>query len=876
MTRNFKTIFKEEKKYWLAAFFIPILVMVIAYLTVSVYPGSKTSILASDAFSQFSNFHVSFRNMLQGKQSIFYTWNGSLGLNYLSLVSYYLGGIFTPLVILLPAKLMPDTIYFLTLLKFGSAGLAFWTYSRNTYKIKPPFHVGLAVSYALMGFTIAYSELIMWLDVFVWLPLVILGINRIMDLRKPKLLFFSYLFLFLTSYYFGFMVGIFSVLYFILRTLGNWHTYKSSILHYFATSILAGLASMIMILPAIIDLSTNGETLSEITKFKTADSSWFDLVTKNMVGIYDTTKYGSIPFIYIGLIPLLLVTFYFVTRKISSKEKYLSLVLFAILIASFYIEPLNLFWQGMHSPNMFLFRFSFLFSMLMIMVAGSALEKFETADLPKMSLIISCWILLFIMAYTLKQPDQYSYITNWNLFLTIGLLVGYLILTTVLINYTNTNVQAFKTRKYVVLALSLLLSVELITNASLLVQGVKADWNYPSRSLFTEPYDTYTDAVKTTQKEEQSDGFYRMENLTPISANDSFNYNFSGVSMFSSIRNRNTSSVLSDLGFRSRGTNLNIRYQNNTLIMDSLLGIRYNQTKDTLSKFGYQQSYKNDTYKMYKNNYAANLGIVTNKNIFKTKFPENNNLASQTNLLNQLSNQQYDYFSSLLPTLTSTDNVSIDQSENNMKLTELKTNVGKTLTWEVTIPANRQAYMSLFPTNFSELKSSTAELRINGTSFKTQVGINGQYYDLGYYPETRKITYSIEFYGTQSLSIMPPKVILLDTQKYEAAMTDIQKNDVPFEVTGRKATAQVNVENDKQKTLFTTIPFDKGWKAKVNGKKVATKDFKDAFLTIPLEKGENKIELSFMPQGFILGLTLFITCTLLFFVYNYYLQKITN
>ena len=62
----------------------------------------------------------------------------------------------------------------------------------------------LSVSYALMSFIVAHSELIMWLDAFIYLPLVILGIHRLMDQRKPTLLFVSYFLLFITNYYFGF------------------------------------------------------------------------------------------------------------------------------------------------------------------------------------------------------------------------------------------------------------------------------------------------------------------------------------------------------------------------------------------------------------------------------------------------------------------------------------------------------------------------------------------------------------------------------------------------------------------------------------------------------------------------------------------------
>lgn len=129
-----KTFAKQHWPYMLASFFLPFLIMAVIYLTIGIYPGSSRSVLASDAFSQFSNFHASFRNMLLGKQSIFYTWNASLGLNYLALISYYLGGIFTPLVLLFPNQLMPDALYFLTLIKIGSAGLAFWFYASQTFR----------------------------------------------------------------------------------------------------------------------------------------------------------------------------------------------------------------------------------------------------------------------------------------------------------------------------------------------------------------------------------------------------------------------------------------------------------------------------------------------------------------------------------------------------------------------------------------------------------------------------------------------------------------------------------------------------------------------------------------------------------------------
>lgn len=426
MKKNLKSFFRENGRYAAASFLIPFLILALVYLSIGIYPGSSRSILASDAFSQFSNFHASFRNVLLGKQSIFYTWNASLGLNYLSLISYYLGGIFTPLVFFFPNQMMPDALYVLTLLKVGCAGLAFWFLAR-TFKIPRWGHVALSVSYALISFITAHSEIIMWLDAFVYLPLVILGIHRVMDLKRPKLLFISYLLLFLSSFYMGFMIGVFSFLYFIARLLTNWSEYKKTIVPYGITSLLAGGASMIIVLPAVLDLRSNGEALSQITTLKTEATSYLDLIMKNMIGVYDTTKYGSIPFVYAGLLPLVLCLFYFASRKVPLKNKFLYGSLFAILIASFYLVPLNLFWHGMHAPNMFLFRYAYLFSFLVLLLAGKGWEKIEQDDRGLLLGIILVVAALFAVAWGIKPEGSYTYVTMTSFVLTVVFL-GFMLL----------------------------------------------------------------------------------------------------------------------------------------------------------------------------------------------------------------------------------------------------------------------------------------------------------------------------------------------------------------------------------------------------------------------------------------------------------------
>ena len=654
MKKNLKSFFRENGRYAAASFLIPFLILALVYLSIGIYPGSSRSILASDAFSQFSNFHASFRNVLLGKQSIFYTWNASLGLNYLSLISYYLGGIFTPLVFFFPNQMMPDALYVLTLLKVGCAGLAFWFLAR-TFKIPRWGHVALSVSYALISFITAHSEIIMWLDAFIYLPLVILGIHRVMDLKRPKLLFISYLLLFLSSFYMGFMIGVFSFLYFIARLLTNWSEYKKTIVPYGITSLLAGGASMIIVLPAVLDLRSNGEALSQITTLKTEATSYLDLIMKNMIGVYDTTKYGSIPFVYAGLLPLVLCLFYFASRKVPLKNKFLYGSLFAILIASFYLVPLNLFWHGMHAPNMFLFRYAYLFSFLVLLLAGKGWEKIEQDDRGLLLGIILVVAALFAVAWGIKPEGSYTYVTMTSFVLTVVFLGIYAFA----VGFYQHKKLSFN---HLSILLLLIMSAEALVNTNSMIHGILDDWNYASRSLYTDPYPDLKALVNETKKD--SDSFYRLENLDPVSANDSINYGYSGISLFSSIRNRNSSSYLDKLGFRSRGTNLNIRYNNNTLLMDGFTGIKYNISKNesTFSKYGFRQAGQSGDYTLYQNVNALPLAFTAPLSVNDVEQPVTDNLTSQTNLINTLSGLNEQYFTFYTPTLKNQLNTTITKT----------------------------------------------------------------------------------------------------------------------------------------------------------------------------------------------------------------------
>lgn len=838
------------------SFLLPASILFCVYLSIGIYWGSARSILASDAFSQYANFHASFNNVLHGRQGIFYTWNAALGLNYFALISYYLGGIFTPFVFFFENKNIPDALYLLTIIKVGAMGLSFWFFAKSIYQKLPKVaHLLLSTSYALMSFAIAQSELITWLDAFIWLPLVILGIQRTLEKKGNTLLYISYFLVFVSNFYFGYMIGIYSFLFFLVKVFSDFSAYRSRIMPYLRTATLAVSSSMVMILPIVFDLQANGESFSAITQVKTDGTGVFDLIMKNFIGAYDTTKYGSTPFIYIGLLPFALMFFYFLSKQVNWREKLGFSVLLLFLLASFYFQWLNLAWQGFHSPNMFLFRFAFLFSFTILYLGGLGLEHFNQKEIKKIFVIFGGLIAIFSLSYAIVSND-YAFVTTPMLVITLTFLLAYLIIFVV-------SHQLKWATSLIIAVLFGFTTIEASLNTYGMINGIWSDWNYASRALYSAPHADIQALVDTANQ--RSDTFFRLENLDPISPNDSLNFGYSGVSFFSSIRNRHSSSFLNLLGFKSTGTNLNIRYANNTLLMDSLLGIKYNITKSSPLKYGFDFIDASGEFRLYQNQNALPLGFMTSASVLDFQPYKADNLSNQTALMNALSEHNEQYFHFIEPIVETSNNMNIStRNDGRTIFSEIEKEQGKSITFYAEIPANTQAYFSLFPVIKPEGKVK-ANITIDGITQQSQLNISGQYFNLGYSENTQKIVFTVEFTGTPTLTIEPPKILLLDTQAMNRAIETIRENAASVTHTNQTATFSIN-STERDALLYTTIPYDKGWRAQIDGKPAEITNIHNAFIGVKVPFGEHTVTLTFLPTGFLTGLALFFGGLVLFII----------
>ncbi len=819
--------------------------MIGVYLSQGIYWNSDNSPLLGDGFHQYVIFDVALRNILHGNGSLFYTFTSGLGLNFYALSSYYLGSFLSPLVYFFDLTNMPDAVYLTTLLKFGLIGLStYFSLNKLFQSIPKPLKLALSSSYALMSFSVSQLEIKTWLDVFILIPLIITGLQLLITEKKFLLYFTSLSILFIQNYYFGYMTVLFLIFWYLCQISWDFKTRKSSFLDFIITSVLAGMASLILTLPTLFDLQTHGEKLTEITKFQTESSWYLDLFAKQFIGSFDTTKYGAIPMIFVGLLPFILTILFFTLKSIKFHVKLIYAIFFAFLIASFYIEALDLFWQGMHTPNMFLHRYAWIFSTLLIYTAAEVLKRLK--ELKVWNFLVSLFLIVTGFLATIYLKSHYSFLTDLNILLTLEFLVVYsLLLLAVIKKFISVNLFA--------ILISLFIMVEISLNASSQIDGIAKEWGFASRSSYNrdipamESFSTYI-----------GNQFTRTEKLQTQTGNDSMKFNYNGISQFSSVRNRSASSTLDKLGFKSSGTNLNLRYANNSILADSLFGIQYNISDSPIDKYGFKDIYQKDNLTLYENQFSLPIAFASQSVYNDVKFNEHT-LDNQASFLNQLANVDFDYFSP----------IPYDKTENTNDLISVtgSSNEDAAIQYQIEVPENSQVYLSFTNLHFSNDKQKKIDILVNGKKKTFTTDNVFSFFNLGYTKYTKTFNIHVSFPENSQVSFESPTFYRLDTQTLTEAIQKIKEQPVTVSTSKNKVFATYDVQQDT--SIFFTIPYDKGWSAYQDGKKIEIKQAQTGFIKVDIPKGKGTITLSFIPNGFVVGAICSFTSLLLFGIYNH-------
>lgn len=367
---------KADRVRVLLSFFIPVLVLSSVYALFRVEPFGSNCILFGDMQGQYPYFFSDMRETFG--PGLFYSWHKALGGEALSFCAYYLFSPFNLLLLLFPASRMGLAVVLITLLKTGCAGLCMYLLLRHRSG-SGWMQLALSAAYALSGYMLGFAQNLMWLDGVILLPLIVWGIDRILQGGRPWLYLVSLCLGIFSCYYIGWMLCIFSALYFVLHWLLDAPADRWKCAGCFAAaSLLAGGLNLWAVLPSYLALK-NGKAEAAMNWGLETNFSFSQLVRQFFAGAYpEGQATNELPLIFCGTLPLLLVLVFFISRCVPLRSKLSGGLLLVVLLASFWLRTPDLIWHGFQAPTWFPHRYSFLFIFMILSLANegwTALRK---------------------------------------------------------------------------------------------------------------------------------------------------------------------------------------------------------------------------------------------------------------------------------------------------------------------------------------------------------------------------------------------------------------------------------------------------------------------------------------------------------------------
>ncbi len=907
---NLNTLTKKKGFYTALAFLLPVIGLLIVRLIRTLAFNGEYSMLYSDCYHQYYPFFLTFRETLRSGGSLLYNWDIGLGLDYLGLASYYLASPLNLLSVLVPDSLTLAYFSALMPIKLGLASLFFSIFLKNAFR-KNDLSIALfGCFYALCAWALGYQWNIMWLDTFALLPLVALGTLSLLEKKRFVLYTFSLFLSIFANYYVGLFTCIFTLLVFICYEICRWDGFKkffADLCRIALFSVLAIGMTAILELPTLAALQT---TNSSVNKFPTtfrlniADKhTWLGLldamrqVAGNMnAGISATTKEG-LPNIYCGVVANLFAFLFLTSSRVKLRDKLCTVFLLLFFNVSFIIRQLDYIWHGFHFTNQIPYRFSFLYSFVMLYMAyrGWLLRKsfkpwqiLTAAGLSLALVMCSNELSAFAELLTgqtvlMAWSDGSNILSNLKAILrallfpgiNLALIAAYAIalIYSQRVKPAPSEASSYKQRRNWLKSqvrqrqsgARLLL---VILAAELVLQLVTFGRSFPGTNVSNYPRGKEDSAaVIAHMKElEQNTLFYRAETAHTQIYNDAALNGYSGITTFTSSANVKVTKFMKAFGYGAQEGWNRYAFEESSPVGNLFLGLKYMIERDGSVKSNayFDEVYSSGDVHLLKNNAYLPLGFLTDPQLINVEFDSTGDpFVFQNELLKAAAGITADAWSPLCDTslIILGSDLDLQAQEETGYCSYTAGDTDGTITYVYT--ADREGLLCF---HVDQSKRNGFSIYINSS--------DEALYTEGYaLPQMFSVcnvvpgdVVEIEFTcsagedGTINLS-----TAILDEAVFREAYDVLSASTL--ELTSFENTRVDGTINcDRDGVLYTSIPQNGNWTAIVDGEPAQIALIGGAMVGLILSEGEHTISFRYENKAFTLGLITSLVCLLVFLV----------
>ena len=894
---NLRQIKKFSVNYLALAFCIPCVGMLFVMLISGYKPFGQYSMLYSDMYHQYYPFFVAFRDALRGGKGLLYTWSVGLGMDYLGLIAYYLASPLNLLSVLVPEGWLLSYFSLLVPLKLGLAGLFFAVFLKKIFQKNDLTIAIFGGFYGLCAWALGFQWNVMWLDTFALLPLVALGTVALLREKKVCLYTVTLFFSIFSNYYIGFFTCIFVFLLFFCYEICRWGGWKKFFRDLGRIALFSALAigmTAILELPALAALQT---TQSSVNKFPqgfrlniASKNTFLGLldamrqVAGNMGGAIEPNFKEGLPNVYCGIFSVMLMMLYLLARDVPKKDKVCTVFLLVFFNLSFIIRQLDYIWHGFHFTNMIPYRFSFLYSFVVLYMAYRAWllrRKFATWHFlvagAAAGAVLACskeltsTVPLELGSTTLDIPLYILYNLMFLLLYLLAMVYGSIQTpvpedaeerTAARIRSANVRQQG-RARN---LAL-IIMAVELTANL------VCFGFYFPGTNVKNYPKGTTDTAsvIRYMKEREKNTPFYRVEMTHSQTLNDGALNGYNGISAFTSSANVNTTEFTKALGFGAKNTYNRYLYEETSPVTNLFLGVKYMIERDGKDRQGtfFEERNRFHSVVLLENTAYLPLGFLANRELGMLEFDASGNAFQFQNDLFTAATGLEDSVWHAIPggnlTITGND-VTIQDSNGTGYCRYSDAAAGSDVTYRYI--ADRDGYACI---HLNLPERNTFHVSLNGEELYTENISLPQMFAVG----DMKTGDTLEIRLTCSAgedSTMTVSAALLNYDRFWAGFEILNASTWdPSEF--RSTRLAGTIQCDRDGLLYTSIPQNGNWVAQVDGRTVQTRKVGGCMLALDLTAGEHTVVLTYRNGAFSLGWKVSLVCAvgfllLLRFVYR--------
>ena len=367
---------------------------------------------------------------------------------------------------------------------------------------------------------------------------------------------------------------------------------------------------------------------------------------------------------------------------------------------------------------------------------------------------------------------------------------------------------------------------------------------------------------------------YRME-LTSLRARmDPAGYNYNGVSTFSSMAYEKVANLQEQLGLYGNYIN-SYTYNPQTPVYNSMMSLKYivdnNEYNPPLSDEFYEYVGSSGKFHAYRNKYWLPLAYCVNEDITAWSFDSDNPFEVQndyffrTTGIDEVFNRldiTDSYFYNIDP-------ISIGLDTGYMNYYKTSSDSTGTISFTVSPEKDQNVYLFVESAGIEDVLISVGYEQYSQNTSREYI------YDLGMCKAGTPITVEMTVKDDVNSGALNFFVYGLDTDKFVEGYNKLNSGALNVEsFTDTEITGTLNAAEDS--IIYTSIPYDKGWKVTVDGKEVSENDIVavgDALLGVRVSAGNHSVKFKYTPRGMVIGLGISVVTALILIAVAILLKK---